>query len=202
MKRFILVSIALCLAAAFFYTPSIGQVGYAYRIAPAAALPANCDPRNGDVVYRTTGVAPLSPAMYACTAPNVWTRILFNGGESQVTGTTTGFVINRTDAGHVHLVVSNTAGSADFGIGAAGEAHIDVAAPGAATNIRFATVDTWSFNSDGTLRSVGVNQAALAGLAPPNGSLIYCSDCTIASPCAGGGTGALAKRLNGAWICN
>lgn len=37
---------------------------------------------------------------------------------------------------------------------------------------------------------------------PANGAFVYCSDCTIASPCAGGGTGALAKRLNGAWVCN
>ena len=39
---------------------------------------------------------------------------------------------------------------------------------------------------------------------PPsgNGSFIYCSDCTIANPCASGGTGALAKRLNGQWVCN
>lgn len=36
----------------------------------------------------------------------------------------------------------------------------------------------------------------------PNGMMVYCSDCTIASPCAGSGTGALAKRLNGAWVCN
>lgn len=35
-----------------------------------------------------------------------------------------------------------------------------------------------------------------------NGTLLYCSDCTIASPCASGGSGALAKRLNGAWVCN
>ena len=37
---------------------------------------------------------------------------------------------------------------------------------------------------------------------PSNGTIVYCSDCTIAYPCAGGGTGALAKRLNGAWVCN
>jgi len=35
-----------------------------------------------------------------------------------------------------------------------------------------------------------------------NGILLYCSDCTIANPCAGNGTGALAKRLNGVWVCN
>lgn len=36
----------------------------------------------------------------------------------------------------------------------------------------------------------------------PNGTLTYCPDCMITSPCSGGGTGALAKRLNNAWICN
>lgn len=35
-----------------------------------------------------------------------------------------------------------------------------------------------------------------------NGTMRYCSDCTIANPCAAGGTGAIAKRLNGAWVCN
>ena len=37
---------------------------------------------------------------------------------------------------------------------------------------------------------------------PTNGSQAYCADCIIASPCAGGGTGALAKRLSAAWVCN
>ncbi len=49
---------------------------------------------------------------------------------------------------------------------------------------------------DGTL-------AAFADLgAATNGSMIYCSNCTVANPCAGAGTGAIAKRLNGAWVCN
>ncbi len=38
--------------------------------------------------------------------------------------------------------------------------------------------------------------------APGNGTIKYCSDCTFANPCAGGGTGAFAKRLNGAWRCD
>jgi len=37
---------------------------------------------------------------------------------------------------------------------------------------------------------------------PANGTLAFCPDCTIANPCAGGGTGAFAKRLNGIWVCN
>jgi len=38
--------------------------------------------------------------------------------------------------------------------------------------------------------------------ADANGTLRYCSDCTVAAVCAGGGTGAFAKRLNGVWVCN
>jgi hypothetical protein len=37
---------------------------------------------------------------------------------------------------------------------------------------------------------------------PANGTLIYCPDCTMTDPCAAGGTGAFAKRLNGTWVCN
>lgn len=52
-------------------------------------------------------------------------------------------------------------------------------------------------------RSVTWPAVAIASLpAATNGSIMYCSDCTIANPCAGGGTGAIAKRLNGAWVCN
>lgn len=36
----------------------------------------------------------------------------------------------------------------------------------------------------------------------PNGTLIYCSDCIIKNPCKSGGTGALAKKINGVWVCN
>jgi hypothetical protein len=35
-----------------------------------------------------------------------------------------------------------------------------------------------------------------------NGSYQGCSDCTVAATCAGAGNGALAKRQNGAWVCN
>ena len=38
--------------------------------------------------------------------------------------------------------------------------------------------------------------------ASTNGTIVYCSDCTIANPCAAGGTGAIAKRLNSVWVCN
>lgn len=46
-----------------------------------------------------------------------------------------------------------------------------------------------------TFANIGLGSVA-------NGTVQYCSDCTIANPCAGGGTGAIAKRLNGVWVCN
>ena len=52
------------------------------------------------------------------------------------------------------------------------------------------------------LRGDGTTQVFASLGAATNGSMIYCSDCTIASPCAGAGSGAIAKRLNGVWICN
>lgn len=49
----------------------------------------------------------------------------------------------------------------------------------------------------------GWTAVAFASLGTPaNGSFAYCNDCTIAATCAGSGTGSLAKRLNGAWVCN
>jgi len=37
---------------------------------------------------------------------------------------------------------------------------------------------------------------------PADGTVIFCSSCTFANPCADGGTGAIAKRLGGAWRCD
>jgi hypothetical protein len=37
---------------------------------------------------------------------------------------------------------------------------------------------------------------------PPNGTVRYCGDCTKSTPCASGGTGAFARRLNAAWDCD
>lgn len=57
--------------------------------------------------------------------------------------------------------------------------------------------------TSGTVGHVFLVARTFANLGTPgNGSFAYCSDCTIANPCAGAGTGALAKRLNGVWVCN
>jgi hypothetical protein len=63
-----------------------------------------------------------------------------------------------------------------------------------------AQVPLWVDMLAGRIVFPGVLFAALG--APANGQIVYCSNCTIASPCAGGGNGAIAKRLNGIWVCN
>lgn len=63
------------------------------------------------------------------------------------------------------------------------------------------------FNDRDRLHVSGMVQLGTAILqaelgSPPNGTLAYCPDCMMTNPCSGGGTGALAKRLNGVWVCN
>jgi len=61
-----------------------------------------------------------------------------------------------------------------------------------------------SSNAQGIIiqRADGTPQVFANLGAATNGSVIYCSDCTFANPCAGSGTGAYAKRLNGVWRCD
>jgi hypothetical protein len=54
---------------------------------------------------------------------------------------------------------------------------------------------------DSNAAVIGTSTFANLGT-PANGTFNYCSDCTLANPCAGSGTGALAKRLNSIWVCN
>jgi hypothetical protein len=47
-----------------------------------------------------------------------------------------------------------------------------------------------------------VGSSTFAGLgANANGNLLYCTDCQQTNPCAAGGSGAVAARINGAWSC-
>lgn len=85
------------------------------------------------------------------------------------------------------------------------------------SGIRYSGANDWNIDAGGagllrfqsTSVSVGASiqfspgTVAFASLGTPsNGVIYYCSDCTIANPCAGSGTGAIAKRLNGVWVCN
>jgi hypothetical protein len=62
--------------------------------------------------------------------------------------------------------------------------------------IKFGDADS----TDGAIELGATLFAALG--TPSNGTQRYCSDCTFANPCAGSGTGAIAKRLAGAWRCD
>ena len=65
------------------------------------------------------------------------------------------------------------------------------------------TVSSTSSLAAATANSLAFNGVLFAALGTPNnGTVEYCTNCTIANPCAGGGTGAIAKRLNSQWICN
>lgn len=60
--------------------------------------------------------------------------------------------------------------------------------------------DLFCVNESGFVAHAGVLFAALG--TPSNGTMVYCSNCNKATPCTSGGTGAFAKRLNGAWDCD
>jgi hypothetical protein len=94
-------------------------------------------------------------------------------------------------AAQIQAAVDGTPGSSDM----PGRLVFSTTADGAAT-----TTERLRIDSAGNILFAAKTQANLG--TPTNGSVVYCSDCTIANPCAGGGTGALAKRLNGAWVCN
>ena len=72
--------------------------------------------------------------------------------------------------------------------------------PGATGLAATVTSPALPANSTATVILTGITFANLG--TPANGNFYYCPDCTIAAICAGGGTGALAKRLNGVWVCN
>ena len=89
-----------------------------------------------------------------------------------------------------HLVDFQNNGSAKFYVLGGGSWF--AAGSGTATGLTIAGTNVITLGS-----------VAFASLpASLNGSLIYCSDCAIANPCTGSSTGAVAKRINGAWVCN
>lgn len=47
-----------------------------------------------------------------------------------------------------------------------------------------------------------VTFATLNASAPPNGTVISCSDCAVQNPCVGSGSGAIAHRVGGVWNCS
>lgn len=183
MKRLLVFAISICLVMAIA-GPVAGQVP-TYQIRYGAALPAVCTPGTGDIFYVNAGA---TLGLYQCTAANTWTAVgsqgtgnIFLGGNGAVGAPTFAFASDATT-----------------GLYRVGAGQVGVAIAGALTTTFSAASITMAAGV--RLDMAGVAFAALG--APGNGQFVFCSDCTVASPCAGGGTGALAKRLNGAWVCN
>lgn len=67
----------------------------------------------------------------------------------------------------------------------------------------FAALSVSATQATFNVAAVTIGGTTFAGLGVPgNGTLTYCTDCVVAATCAGSGSGALAKRINGAWVCN
>lgn len=61
------------------------------------------------------------------------------------------------------------------------------------------TLPAYKVNTTAGTNNGYVTFATLPSL-PSNGDTIVCSDCTVASPTAGGGSGALVVRIGGVWV--
>lgn len=88
--------------------------------------------------------------------------------------------------------VIGTTGSTDVGIESNSQEVLRLTTTG---NVKI------TGNSNTGVLELGIITFANLG-SNSNGSIIYCSDCNKTTPCTFGGTGALAKRLNGTWDCN
>ena len=68
-------------------------------------------------------------------------------------------------------------------------------------DLQLGGVSQFSVRKDGAINQVGIAFASLG--TPANGTQTYCPDCTYNSnPCTGASTGAIAKRISGAWRCD
>lgn len=114
------------------------------------------------------------------------------------------------DIGQIMMVWQAGGGTTTLTSGAGGTGQILL--PNSKSVVLSGTDTAWLFYDGAAWRLIGMPTSPASQTwtpltnatlgTPANGTMVYCSDCTIANPCAGAGTGALAKRLNGAWVCN
>jgi hypothetical protein len=121
-------------------------------------------------------------------------------GNVQVDVNTNGhgqFTIDRNSTSHVHEIYFSRGGSQKWALGNFQDSTDDLYfAHSASGKVPLRFLDS----VPGAVKLQGIAYASLG--TPADGTIAYCTDCTVANPCAGGGSGALAKRLAGAWVCN
>lgn len=163
--------------------------------------------------YNTISTTPqnLSDTVYATGKP--W-RVLFTGYFQDVSiGPTLAMqpLIREVTSANPSFVVGNRTVTVSQTVGGVMQIAADALSSGFAGTVHiivgnYATgLSTTSVVTPGRVQSGGSiwDAVLFANLGTPsNGTFLYCSDCTKATPCASGGNGALAKRLNGAWDCD
>jgi hypothetical protein len=116
------------------------------------------------------------------------------------------FVVNELDGGvskYRVLALGNKFSGTGIGFGGSGLSSVDEYETTTETEVGAAVTNTTIRHANTTLNTLTLGTFTFSNLgAPANGTMRYCSDCTVANPCAGGGTGAIAKRLNGRWVCD
>jgi hypothetical protein len=101
------------------------------------------------------------------------------------------------------LALGNKFFGKGIGFGGSGLSFVDEYETTSETEAGVVTVNTILRHANTILNTLTLDTFSFSNLGfPANGSIRYCSDCMATNPCAGGGTGAIAKRLNGRWVCN
>jgi hypothetical protein len=116
------------------------------------------------------------------------------------------FVVNELGGGvskYRVLALGNKFSGTGIGFGGSGLSSVDEYETTTETEAGAAATSTTIRHANTTLNTLTLGTFTFNNLgALANGTMRYCSDCAAANPCAGGGTGAIAKRLNGRWVCN
>lgn len=146
---------------------------------------------DGNLFFRNAGTAYANGAVQAIAGTGD-TRLTATGNAfyPNTAGSGVGFQMD-TDTGH------NITGN-EMGL-------YSITYPATVANIVSAANSGAPFNQNILNGSVAPGSCLFADLAsclPVDGRFIFCRDCTIASPCAGVGLGAIAKRLNSVMVCN
>jgi hypothetical protein len=118
---------------------------------------------------------------------------------------TSGIDIRHIDCAACELVMIT--GNVFIGAGGAGSDAVFVGASAVNVHVgsnEYSGIVRALVSASASTHTTGITPSTFANLPASigNGSVMFCTDGTIANPVAGGGTGCIAKRLNGAWVGN